>query len=96
MSVVVKLLSRIVAPNIEDGVNNNKLHDHTYGITSDPLTRLSIIFSILIHDVDHTGVSNLQLVKENSPVAKLYKKDKSALCANMIYVIISKEGSLLD
>lgn len=28
------------------------LHDHTYGITSDPLTQLSLVFSAMIHDVD--------------------------------------------
>ena len=28
-----------------------KLHDHTYGITSDPLTQFACVFSALIHDV---------------------------------------------
>jgi hypothetical protein len=32
------------------------LHDHTYGITSDPLTQFAVVFAALIHDVDHTGV----------------------------------------
>jgi 3'5'-cyclic nucleotide phosphodiesterase len=31
------------------------LHDHTYGITSDPLTQFACVFSSLIHDVDHPG-----------------------------------------
>jgi 3'5'-cyclic nucleotide phosphodiesterase/Adenylate and Guanylate cyclase catalytic domain len=31
------------------------LHDHTYGITSDPMTQVACIFSALIHDVDHPG-----------------------------------------
>jgi Adenylate and Guanylate cyclase catalytic domain len=35
---VNKLLSRIIAPDIEVDANGKKLHDHTYGITSDPLT----------------------------------------------------------
>jgi hypothetical protein len=69
---VTKLLGRIVAPDIED-TNNKSLHDHTYGITSDPLTRFAVVFSALIHDVDHTGVPNTQLVKEKAPVAKMYK-----------------------
>lgn len=34
---VVKLLSRIVAPNLDPGANGRFLHDHTYGITSSPL-----------------------------------------------------------
>jgi class 3 adenylate cyclase len=82
---VVKLLTRIVAPSdINVDANNNKngkrastfastLHDHTYGITSDPLTQFACIFSALIHDVDHVGVPNTQLIKENASVAALYK-----------------------
>jgi class 3 adenylate cyclase len=74
-----KLLSRVVAP---DDVFNNKnmaekglalsLHDFTFGLTSDPLTQFAIVFSALIHDVDHRGVSNSQLVKENSDTSVKY------------------------
>jgi Adenylate and Guanylate cyclase catalytic domain len=46
---VVKLLSRIVAPNLVDMIGKT-LHDHTYGITSDPLTQFACVFSALIHD----------------------------------------------
>jgi hypothetical protein len=74
---VVKLLSRIVAPDIDqfsesaDGMASS-LHDHTYGITSDPLTQFACVFSALIHDVDHQGVPNAQLVKEKAVVATVY------------------------
>ena len=50
---VVKLLSRIVAPSQEvvDGDNvASSMHDHTYGITSDPLTQFSCVLAALIHD----------------------------------------------
>jgi class 3 adenylate cyclase len=83
---VVKLLSRIVVPSdVNVHENDNKksstralfvastLHDHTYGITSDPLTQFACIFSALIHDVDHVGVPNTQLIKENASIAALYK-----------------------
>jgi class 3 adenylate cyclase len=83
---VVKLLSRIVAPsdvNVHENDNRkgstralfvaSTLHDHTYGITSDPLTQFACIFSALIHDVDHVGVPNSQLIKENVSIAALYK-----------------------
>ena len=45
MMSCVKLLSRIVEPDIETGDENaaKSLHDHTYGITSDPLTQFSVI-----------------------------------------------------
>jgi len=68
---VTKLLSRIVAPDLDHEKEKN-LHDHTYGITSDPLTHFAIVFAALIHDVDHTGVPNAQLVKEGAEVARMY------------------------
>jgi hypothetical protein len=77
---VAKLLARIVAPDrvIDDGLGEypgnlaSSLHDHTYGITSDLLTQFACVFAALIHDVDHSGVPNTQLVKENAPLATLY------------------------
>ena len=37
------------------------LHDHTYGITSDPLTRFTVVLAGLLHDVDHPGKPNCAL-----------------------------------
>jgi class 3 adenylate cyclase len=77
---VVKLLSRIVAPDV-DAVNSDldsTLHDYTYGITSDPLTQFACVFSALIHDVDHPGVPNTQLVAENPQLARFYKEKSVA------------------
>lgn len=51
----------------------SSLHDHTYGVTSDPLTQFAVIFSALIHDVDHLGIPNTQLVKEKPELAAVYK-----------------------
>lgn len=76
---VLKLMSRIVAPDLKDdkvsrsGTIAAKKHDHTYGITSDPLTHFAVAFSALCHDADHTGVPNPQVMKENPGLAKLYK-----------------------
>jgi len=64
---VVKLLSRIVAPDASNITDVKSLHDHTYGITSDPLTQFACVFSGLIHDVDHTGASFI-VVSLFSPV----------------------------
>lgn len=74
---VVKLLSRIVAPEIECS-EAKVLHDHTYGITSDPLTQFAVILSALIHDVDHTGVPNSVLVQEQTSIAAVYKNKSVA------------------
>jgi hypothetical protein len=74
-----KLLSRIVTP---EDVNYHRksvkavasdMHDYTYGITSDPLTQFAIMFSTLVHDVDHTGVSNQQRETEEPELAKRYQ-----------------------
>jgi hypothetical protein len=48
------------------------LHDHTFGITSDPLTQFACVIAALIHDVDHQGVPNNTLLAEKSPLAELY------------------------
>lgn len=74
---VRKLLGRIVAPDIE-GDDARELHDHTYGITSDPLTQFAVVFSALLHDVDHLGVPNTQLVKEGIDIAGLYNNKSVA------------------
>jgi hypothetical protein len=75
---VVKLMSRIVGPSdIEydsDATDRaSMLHNHTNGITSDPLTQFACVFSALIHDVDHPGIPNSQLVKENGRMVSHYK-----------------------
>ena len=69
---VTKLMSRIIAPSHLDADSLDALHDHTYGITSDPLTQFACAFSALIHDVDHSGVPNAQLIKENAEIAGYY------------------------
>lgn len=79
-----KLLNRIVIP---ESVNYDRddaaaiaedLFDYTYGITSDPLTQFAVVFSALVHDVDHSGVSNMQLAKENPELATTYRNKSIA------------------
>eukprot|EP00980_Cylindrotheca_fusiformis_P016919 scaffold5145_cov92-Cylindrotheca_fusiformis.AAC.2 len=78
---VKKLLTRIV--NVDDGnglstpsdeINLVDMAGHSYGITSDPLTQFSVVFSAIIHDMDHPGVPNARLVKENTRNAQIFKK----------------------
>eukprot|EP00980_Cylindrotheca_fusiformis_P015107 scaffold4170_cov79-Cylindrotheca_fusiformis.AAC.1 len=85
---VKKLLTRIV--KVEEGnglavssevqrVDNDAnlvdlLATHGYGITTDPLTQFAVVFSAVIHDVDHPGVPNAQLVTEKTRNAEIYKK----------------------
>ena len=89
---VVKLLSRIVAPDVdemkaalnEDVAEDHKgIHQYTFGITSDPLTQFACVISALIHDVDHPGVPNTRLTVENPTLSKFYK-DKSVAEQNSV------------
>ncbi len=74
---VDKFLKRIVAPDVDPTIERSRLastlHDYTHGINSDPLAILAILFSALVHDADHRGVSNIQLGKEDEGLAKHYK-----------------------
>ena len=75
---VIKLMGRIVAPSHLENDNARhdaaaSLHDHTYGITSDPLTQFAVVFSAMIHDVDHSGLPNATLVRDKTDLAEYYK-----------------------
>ena len=80
---VKKLLKRIVTPDLTDAeleelAKGNKhlashLHEYTHGLNSDPLVVLAITVSALIHDVDHRGVSNMQLAKEEPGMADKFQ-----------------------
>jgi hypothetical protein len=80
---VVKMLGRIVSPKDickqEDAAELlSALHDYSYGINSDPLTQFSCVFAALIHDLDHQGVPNTQLVQEGSLLAVRYQNKSVA------------------
>jgi hypothetical protein len=73
---VTKLFSRIVVPEVSG--DDRTRHDHTYGITSDPLTQFAAAFAALIHDVDHQGVTNATLIEEKCSIAAVYKNKSVA------------------
>jgi 3'5'-cyclic nucleotide phosphodiesterase len=85
---VSKLLKRIVAPELDSDVieefSNDQnsyekyLHTCTYGISSDPMAQFAIVFSALIHDVDHRGCSNAQLIKEEEQLGSMYRNKSVA------------------
>jgi class 3 adenylate cyclase len=76
---VTKLLSRVVTT--DDAAENRHGSDEeqvggngfTNTIASDALIHLAVVFSALIHDVDHTGLPNARLVAERTPVAVTYE-----------------------
>jgi 3'5'-cyclic nucleotide phosphodiesterase len=84
---VSKLLTRIVNPNLDVEVKtggrqltdfDHHMHDYTYGINSDQITILAIVLSAIIHDVDHRGISNVQLMQEEKHLAHLYQNKSVA------------------
>jgi hypothetical protein len=74
LKAVNKLVSQVVAP---DDVDCNDIR-YGCGVNTDPWTQFALIFSALIHDVDHCGVPNAQLIKEKSSVAGAYKNKSVA------------------
>jgi len=61
----------------------------TYGLASDPLAQFAVVFAALVHDVDHRGVPNVQLIKENPKLSMKYK-NKSVAENNSIYIAWSE------
>jgi hypothetical protein len=73
-----KLMKRIVIPDSVDckQMDENlaqKIHENTYGISSDPLLHFAVVFSALIHDVGHSGLTNPELVQLGTESSVLYK-----------------------
>lgn len=77
-----KLMKRIVS---HDDIDSNNImdreakskcveehHKSTFGISSDPLAQFAIVFSALIHDVEHTGVPNSRRMHEEPEMALKY------------------------
>jgi hypothetical protein len=77
-----KLLNRVCKEKEKQSTANKEsassFRAYTETITDDPLLQFAIVFSALIHDVDHTGVPNFTLVKEGAHLAELYKNKSVA------------------
>eukprot|EP00523_Entomoneis_sp_CCMP467_P019712 CAMPEP_0168820572 /NCGR_PEP_ID=MMETSP0726-20121227/8918_1 /TAXON_ID=265536 /ORGANISM="Amphiprora sp., Strain CCMP467" /LENGTH=1298 /DNA_ID=CAMNT_0008873087 /DNA_START=52 /DNA_END=3948 /DNA_ORIENTATION=- len=72
-----KLLKRVmaaddIATTEKEALTSKELHDHTYGIGTDPITHFAVVFSSLIHDVGHPGVPNGRLAQEDPKLARKY------------------------
>jgi 3'5'-cyclic nucleotide phosphodiesterase len=69
-----KLLGRLAKRSSGDddrhGDSEREIHNATFGISSDPLLQFAIVFASLIHDVDHTGLTNAQLVQQKAPTGR--------------------------
>jgi hypothetical protein len=77
-----KLLKRIIVAGEWQEANQNgtaqELHEHTYGIATDPIAQFSIVFSALIHDANHRGVPNFVLADEEPELKEKYNNKSLA------------------
>ena len=78
---VTKLLARVVSSECSEfnefryqtsADDRTKHPTFIKGITTDPMVHFACAFATLVHDVDHSGVTNTQLLTEGHEVAKTY------------------------
>ena len=68
-----KLLNKVCASYEDDEEDVARVAARTFGISADPLAQFVVVFSSLVHDVEHQGVPNAILVKEKDPLAIKYE-----------------------
>uniref|UniRef100_A0A7S4QHH6 Guanylate cyclase domain-containing protein n=1 Tax=Ditylum brightwellii TaxID=49249 RepID=A0A7S4QHH6_9STRA len=99
-----KLMNKVCSPMLFNGNKKNEKKENkggnttkaqeadfffsTYGIGLDPLAQFAIVFAALIHDVDHTGIPNFELIKENADLGSQYK-NRTVAEQNSIHIALS-------
>mmetsp|Transcript_12061 Transcript_12061/g.27486 ORF Transcript_12061/g.27486 Transcript_12061/m.27486 type:complete len:1731 (+) Transcript_12061:313-5505(+) len=68
-----KLINKVCASYEDDEEDVARVAARTFGISADPLAQFVVVFSSLVHDVEHQGVPNAILVKEKDPLAIKYE-----------------------
>ena len=68
---VNKLLNMICTHS--NTLSQQEVYIHSFGVAMDPLAQLAVVIAALIHDVDHRGVPNPVLAKEEPSMAQRYE-----------------------
>lgn len=68
--VIISMENLVKALHQEPATSTTKTHFH-----QDPLNAFALIFSALIHDAGHTGMTNKILEEQNNPLATRYNQD---------------------
>jgi 3'5'-cyclic nucleotide phosphodiesterase len=79
-AILTKMLSRVEATRTDDtsvedsdrGSSSRNL-DFAYAIAADPLTKFAMTLAALVHDLDHRGVDNSVLIREEPTLAAAYQ-----------------------
>ena len=67
-----KLFNRIVTAKGNSKDVDQDVLEYTSRIKYDPLVHFAVVLSAAIHDVDHMGISNMDLIKDKAEIAELY------------------------
>lgn len=73
-----------------------KLFESTQESSLDPLTEFALVLSAFVHDVDHPGVSNEQLLSENDALAKIYKSSSAERNSLDVFWNLFSQESFLE
>jgi class 3 adenylate cyclase len=69
-----KLFNRIVIPATSEADNHESMEALAYAskVKCNPLAHFAVVLAAVIHDVDHPGVSNMDLIQKKAEIAALY------------------------
>jgi len=71
-----------------DGSHEDSVQDRaSYNIVLDHIIPLAVCFAALVHDIDHQGVSNTQLIQEGFPLVKELKNTSIAESNSLILAL---------